>query len=83
MTPLSLRQQRILSACRLAYRQARVICGEAARIAEILPDRADRLKTRGEIRLARARTIAAQLLEQHPEVVRARKILDALKAVAR
>ena len=29
----------------------------------------------------RARTIAAQLLEQHPEVVRARKILDALKAV--
>ena len=30
----------------------------------------------------RARTIAAQLLEQHPEVVRARKILDALKAVA-
>ena len=30
----------------------------------------------------RARTIAAQLLEQHPEVVRARKILEALKAVA-
>lgn len=30
----------------------------------------------------RARTIAAQLVEQHPEVLRARKILDALKAVA-
>jgi predicted HTH domain antitoxin len=58
-----MRQQRILSACRLAYRQARVICGEAARIAEILPDRADRLKTRGEIRLARARILRWSLIE--------------------
>lgn len=58
-----MRQQRILSSCRLAYRQARVIFGEAARIAQILPDRADRLQTRGEIRLARARILRWSLIE--------------------